>query len=240
MRRGLRRPAGNMTRILHIGDEARLDSAFSQRLQTWRGTIGLHVACPERCLEEKAPGGSARGTAGEASRTGAENQALRDIPPNVAGAVETAQRTIRDANRASEDGIDDRSRSLLVRTKLESAGVASLEVRDAGVGLDPASVGKLFEPFHSTKPNGMGIGLAICRTIIESHKGRLWASPNDGPAPRSASQFLSLLNQRFSLFRSAPSNYLNRLDFILLNELGCLLVAPGKRPTAGPSGQQAI
>lgn len=91
-----------MTRILHIGEEARLDSAFSQRLQTWRGTIGLHVACPERCLEEKAPGGSARGTAGEASRTRADNQALRDIPPNVAGAVETPQRTIRDANRASE------------------------------------------------------------------------------------------------------------------------------------------
>jgi signal transduction histidine kinase len=68
-----------------------------------------------------------------------------------------------------------------VRTELESDGVARLEVRDVGTGFDPASVGKLFEPFHSTKPNGMGVGLAICRTIIESHKGRLWASQNDGP-----------------------------------------------------------
>jgi C4-dicarboxylate-specific signal transduction histidine kinase len=79
------------------------------------------------------------------------------------------------------EGIEDRSRTLLVRTALESDGAVRLEVRDAGTGFDPASVEKLFEPFHTTKANGMGVGLSICRSIINSHNGRLWATPNDGP-----------------------------------------------------------
>jgi signal transduction histidine kinase len=68
-----------------------------------------------------------------------------------------------------------------VRTELDSDGGARLEVIDAGTGLDPVTVEKLFKAFHTTKANGMGIGLSICRSIIESHKGRLWAAPNDGP-----------------------------------------------------------
>jgi signal transduction histidine kinase len=68
-----------------------------------------------------------------------------------------------------------------VRTERESDGAVRLEVIDAGTGVDPATIEKLFEAFHTTKANGMGIGLSICRSIIESHKGRLWAMPNDGP-----------------------------------------------------------
>jgi len=50
-----------------------------------------------------------------------------------------------------------------------------------GVGFDPQGVGRLFEAFYSTKDDGMGIGLSVSRSIIESHRGRLWAAPNDGP-----------------------------------------------------------
>ena len=55
-------------------------------------------------------------------------------------------------------------------------------MRDAGVGVDPATIDKLFDAFFTTKSGGMGIGLFVSRSIIERHQGRLWAEPNeDGP-----------------------------------------------------------
>jgi len=56
-----------------------------------------------------------------------------------------------------------------------------ISVRDRGIGLNPREADKLFEAFYTTKPQGMGLGLAICRSIIEAHGGRLWAEPNNGP-----------------------------------------------------------
>ena len=56
-----------------------------------------------------------------------------------------------------------------------------ISVRDHGTGLNTGEVGKLFEAFYTTKPHGMGLGLAICRSIIEAHGGRLWAESNNGP-----------------------------------------------------------
>jgi signal transduction histidine kinase len=56
-----------------------------------------------------------------------------------------------------------------------------LTVQDSGVGFDPQSADRLFEAFYTTKSGGMGIGLSVSRSIIESHHGRLWAEPNDGP-----------------------------------------------------------
>jgi two-component system sensor kinase FixL len=54
-------------------------------------------------------------------------------------------------------------------------------VRDSGIGLDSQTLDRIFDAFFTTKPEGMGMGLSISRTIIEAHGGRLWATPHDGP-----------------------------------------------------------
>jgi PAS domain S-box-containing protein len=77
------------------------------------------------------------------------------------------------------DGIHDRPRELLIRTEREDADGVRLTVRDAGVGIDRRSIDKLFDAFYSTKSAGMGVGLAVSRSIIESHRGRIWAASNE-------------------------------------------------------------
>jgi PAS domain S-box-containing protein len=78
-------------------------------------------------------------------------------------------------------GVQGRPRHLAIRTEREDGDRVRLSVQDAGVGVDPQGVDKLFEAFYTTKTGGMGIGLSVSRSIIESHHGRLWAAPNDGP-----------------------------------------------------------
>ena len=70
-------------------------------------------------------------------------------------------------------------RELLVRTQQVELDRVLVAVTDTGPGLDPANVERLFDAFYTTKPNGMGMGLAICRSIIEAHEGKLWACPNE-------------------------------------------------------------
>jgi PAS domain S-box-containing protein len=177
-------------------------------------------------------------------------------PPNVEGARETARRTIRDGNRASEvitrlrslygkkdptiesvdlneatrevlalsarelqrnrvivqqelaydqllvagdrvqlqqvilnlvrnasdamSAVDDRPRQLLIRTERDEGDRVRLMVQDAGLGFDPQAADRLFESFYTTKNDGMGIGLSVSRSIIESHHGHLWATLNKG------------------------------------------------------------
>ena len=79
--------------------------------------------------------------------------------------------------------VTERPRELLISTEPDASGAVLVTVQDSGVGLDPQSVERLFEAFYTTKPDGLGMGLAICRSIIEAHGGRLWASANE---PRGA------------------------------------------------------
>jgi signal transduction histidine kinase len=80
-------------------------------------------------------------------------------------------------------GMSEGPRELLISTaKTDSEGVL-VAVRDSGPGLAPESVDRLFESFYTTKPGGLGLGLSICRSIIEAHQGRLWATAN---SPRGA------------------------------------------------------
>jgi signal transduction histidine kinase len=70
---------------------------------------------------------------------------------------------------------------LLVKTERDEGDRVRLSVKDEGVGFTPQAVDRLFEAFFTTKSDGMGIGLSISRSIIEAHRGRLWATANEGP-----------------------------------------------------------
>ena len=77
--------------------------------------------------------------------------------------------------------VTDRRRELVIRTRQDDAGKILVEIRDCGIGLAGGNASRLFEAFFTTKSDGMGMGLSICRSIVESHGGRLSASGNVGP-----------------------------------------------------------
>jgi signal transduction histidine kinase len=79
--------------------------------------------------------------------------------------------------------VSEGSRVLLIGSRADTPDEVIVTVQDSGPGLKPESLDHLFDPFYTTKPTGMGMGLSICRSIIEAHGGRLWATAD---APRGA------------------------------------------------------
>jgi PAS domain S-box-containing protein len=79
--------------------------------------------------------------------------------------------------------VDEEARELLISSGTIVSGGVLVTVRDSGPGLAPAALDRVFESFYTTKSSGLGMGLSICRSIVEAHGGRLWASAND---PRGA------------------------------------------------------
>jgi signal transduction histidine kinase len=77
-------------------------------------------------------------------------------------------------------GVGDCRRELFIRSATDESQRIVVAVRDSGPGLDPKSLDHLFDAFYTTKPQGLGMGLAISRSIIEGHGGRLWATANEG------------------------------------------------------------
>ena len=77
-------------------------------------------------------------------------------------------------------GVKDRPRVLTIRSQIHERDDILVEVEDSGIGLDPTGIDQIFESMFTTKPDGMGMGLSISRSIVAAHGGRLWASPRDG------------------------------------------------------------
>ena len=116
-------------------------------------------------------------------RVSVHTELSEDVPIVTADRVQL-QQVILNLLRNGADAmssVTDRPRRMLVRTEWEPNGHVRLSVRDAGIGFDQHDIGRLFESFYTTKSGGMGIGLSVSRTIIERHRGRLWAEANDGP-----------------------------------------------------------
>jgi C4-dicarboxylate-specific signal transduction histidine kinase len=77
--------------------------------------------------------------------------------------------------------VTDRPRELVIQSQLDEGGNVLVAVQDTGVGIEIEKANRLFDAFFTTKSDGMGMGLSICRSIIEAHGGRIWASANAGP-----------------------------------------------------------
>jgi PAS domain S-box-containing protein len=109
---------------------------------------------------------------------------LADDLPLVTGDRVQLQQVILNLLRNASDAMNtvhDRPRELLIRTERDEGDRVLLSVKDAGIGFDPQTADRLFETFYTTKHDGMGVGLYVSRSIVESHQGRLWARLNDGP-----------------------------------------------------------
>ncbi|WP_281291111.1 PAS domain S-box protein [Paraburkholderia panacisoli] len=104
-----------------------------------------------------------------------------DLPPVKGDRVQLQQVVLNLLLNAVEamNGVDDRPRQMLVRIERDDGDCVRLAVTDSGVGFDPQHAGMLFDAFYTTKKEGMGIGLSVSRSIIESHGGRLWATTNE-------------------------------------------------------------
>ena len=77
---------------------------------------------------------------------------------------------------------EDSERQLEISMQyVDDQGRVQVTAKDSGTGLDPNTIARIFEPFHTTKAGGMGMGLSICRSIVQHHGGRQWATLNDGP-----------------------------------------------------------
>jgi len=106
-----------------------------------------------------------------------------DVPPVLGDRIQLQQVILNLVMNGIEamDTVTDRPRDLLIRSCEHESNQLLVAVQDSGVGIDSHDLEKIFDTFYTTKPQGMGMGLAISRSIVENHGGRLWAVPNDGP-----------------------------------------------------------
>ena len=106
-----------------------------------------------------------------------------NIPPVLGDRVQLQQVVLNLIMNGIEAmaSVADRRRELLICSRQHESDKVLVAVQDSGIGLDPQRMERIFDAFYTTKSEGMGMGLAISRSIVENHDGRLWAVPNDGP-----------------------------------------------------------
>jgi signal transduction histidine kinase len=102
-----------------------------------------------------------------------------DLPQVMADKVQLQQVIMNLVTNAIDamGSITDRPQTLRVKSEVRDGDVVAVAVEDSGSGIDPEKMERLFDSFFTTKPDGMGMGLSICKSIIQAHNGRLWASP---------------------------------------------------------------
>jgi PAS domain S-box-containing protein len=105
------------------------------------------------------------------------------LPPVVGDRIQLQQVILNLVMNGMEamSSVANRSGELLIQSGTHESQGIFVAVQDSGIGLDPQTLDRIFDAFFTTKPEGMGMGLSISRTIIEAHGGRLWAAPHDGP-----------------------------------------------------------
>jgi signal transduction histidine kinase len=103
---------------------------------------------------------------------------LNEHLPNVLGdKVQLQQVVLNLVMNAIEAMQSVQIRVLKVQTDQSNPGMVRVSIKDTGTGIDPSNIDRVFKPYFTTKANGMGMGLVICRSIIENHGGRIWVSP---------------------------------------------------------------
>jgi two-component system sensor kinase FixL len=118
------------------------------------------------------------GTAGKG--IAARRMLEKGLPPVLVDKIQIHQ-VITNLIRNSVDALEEvERREIVISTRRGTAGTIEIAVADTGPGLAPEVAERLFQPFVTTKPGGLGIGLSICRSIVDGHGGRLWASANPG------------------------------------------------------------
>ena len=126
-------------------------------------------------------------TSSEAVKTGVSvlTRLAEDAPVLEGDRVQLQQVILNLVVNAVEamSGASDGARELMISVEEAESGGVLVTVKDSGPGLAPESLGRIFDAFYTTKPGGLGLGLSICRSIVEWHGGRLWASAN---TPRGA------------------------------------------------------
>ena len=121
----------------------------------------------------------------DAHRVAVQTQLSDDVPPMLGDRIQLQQVLLNVIMNAIEamGGAGEGPRRLVIGSNKHDAQHIVVTVQDSGPGIDPAHLDHLFEAFYSTKPRGLGMGLAVSRSIIDSHGGRLWATANE---PRGA------------------------------------------------------
>jgi signal transduction histidine kinase len=109
-----------------------------------------------------------------------QTELARDLPCVAADRVQLQQVLLNlVVNAVDSLGAVAHPRVLHIRTSHSELDAVHIAVDDTGMGIEPQQTERLFEPFYTTKSHGLGMGLAISRSIVEAHGGRLWATPND-------------------------------------------------------------
>jgi signal transduction histidine kinase len=124
-------------------------------------------------------------TRGEVAKNGVSVQTrlAEGLPPIQGDRVQLQQVMLNLILNAIEamSGVSEGPRELLIGTGKDASGGVLVAVQDSGPGLNPKSFSRMFDAFYTTKPDGMGMGLSICRSIVEAHGGRIWASSTASP-----------------------------------------------------------